>query len=190
MHMNDELKNLPEFLVFDLDGTLIYRDTFHEMLLLALWKKPVLALQTMYWLAFKHRSYAKRRLSEAVCLDPSSLRYDKNLLNLARKLKADGHKLILATGTYEPLAREIADHLGCFDFVFGTTDEINLTGQNKTDRIRKELGDVDFLYVGDARVDEHVWKAASHIWVVRPKRGAIEAAFQARAKNQPLQIFR
>ncbi|MBY0293092.1 MAG: hypothetical protein K2W92_07395 [Alphaproteobacteria bacterium] len=172
-------------LVLDLDGTLIRTDTFHEMLVQLLFKKPWLLLLVPLWL-LKGRPFAKAQLVDATHLSPRHLPYNLPLLAFAKEEAKKGRPLILATGTDQRLAQKIADHLGIFQDVIGSHGTINLTGHNKQQALLQKFGAQGFDYAGDSRVDRYIWKVARKIIVVHPKWGVLT---QARSLQQESSII-
>lgn len=160
-------------LVLDLDGTLIHTDTFHEMMVLLLLKKPWFLPFIPFWL-LKSRPFAKARLTELTNLSPHRLPYNSQLLAFAKSEAEKGRVLILATGTDQRLAQKIADYLGIFQDVIGSYGDINMTGPQKQQALLKKFGAFGFDYAGDSHVDIHVWQVARYALVVRPKRGVLK----------------
>ena len=159
----------PPVLVLDLDGTCIYTDTFQELLGLALSQKPWMILQVLWWLVFRDRPYAKRRLVESIAIDPAQLPYNEDFLREAYAYAQKGHYVVLATGTHKILADQIANYLGFFHEVIATEEHVNMTGHNKAKVLIERFGEQGFIYAGDSRKDGQVWPHASDIWVVNPK---------------------
>jgi hypothetical protein len=167
----------PPPLVLDLDGTVIRTDTFHEMMLHLLYKKPWLLLLLPFWL-LKGRSFAKARLVAETELSPPLLPYNPHILHYARKEAKRGRRLILATGTHQKVAQAIANHLGIFQEVIGSDAQTNMTGLQKQKALLDRFGPQGFDYAGDSRIDAHIWKSARFALVVHPKWGVF-----ARAKS-------
>jgi len=169
------LLNSPSLLplVLDLDGTLIHTDTFHEMMVLLLFERPWMLCLIPFWL-LKSRTFAKIRLGQAVDLSPHRLPYNIPLLNYAKEEALKGRPLILATGTNQKLAQKIADHLGFFQEVIGSSDQINMTGPFKEKALVSRFGLNGFDYAGDAHIDIHVWQSSRKAIVVHPKRGVLK----------------
>jgi len=162
------LKDLP--LVFDLDGTLIRTDTFHEMGLRLLYKKPWLLFLLPFWF-LKGSPFAKARLAQETDLTPDQLPYNESVLSFAKEEAKKGRSLILATGTPQKIAQAIADYLGIFQAVIGSDDHVNMTGMNKKKALLERFGANGFDYVGDSVKDLHIWKVARRALVVQPKWG-------------------
>jgi len=173
-------------LVIDLDGTLIRTDTFHEMLVKGLRGDPFLLFKVGLWLLIHDRAHAKELLVQRVSLDPQTLPYNEDLLEAIKDAKANGSRLVLATGTHHILAQKIADHVGLFDEVIATYDHINMTGENKARELVARYGEEGFIYAGDSRIDAKVWEHAREAWVVNPKWKVEEIAHQS---GKPVRLF-
>lgn len=164
------LKPLP--LVLDLDGTLIRTDTFHEMILRLSYKKPWLLLFLPFWF-LKGRPFTKARLVKETDLTPLHLAYNMPVLAFAKEEAKTGRPLVLATGTNQKVALEIAEHVGIFQEVIGSNDHVNMTGLNKQKALLERFGPGGFDYAGDSHKDLYVWKVARHAFVVHPKWGVL-----------------
>lgn len=174
------LKSIP--LVFDLDGTLIRTDTFHEMMLRLLYKKPWILLTLPFWF-LKGRAFTKARLMKETDLSPLHLAYNEPVLAFAHEEARKGRFLVLATGTNQKMALEIAGHLRIFQDVIGSSNQINMTGLNKQKALLEQFGEGGFDYAGDSHKDLHVWKMARHAFVVHPERGVLKQVKAMRAEE-------
>jgi phosphoserine phosphatase len=179
------LKPLP--LVLDLDGTLIHTDTFHEMMVCLLTRKPWLLLWIPFWFC-KGRAYAKHRLAEVCNLNPADLPYNQRVLNFAKEESKTGRPLILATGTTQKVAQRIANYIGIFQDVIGSDEHINMTGLHKKKALLDRFGPQGFDYAGDSHKDIHIWEVASNVLVVHPKWRVLKCA-QALHPNIPVFHF-
>ncbi|MBA3814233.1 MAG: haloacid dehalogenase-like hydrolase [Alphaproteobacteria bacterium] len=159
-------------LVLDLDGTLIHTDTFHEMMVSLLTRKPLILLRLPFWF-LKGRAYAKAQLVEHAEVNLATLPYNKQLLAFAQK---EGRPLILATGTDQRLAQKISDHLGIFQDVIGSNGKINMTGHQKGKALCERFGRQGFDYAGDSSVDTSVWQVSRKALVVCPKWRVLQKA--------------
>jgi 4-hydroxybenzoate polyprenyltransferase len=145
-----QAKDLPEYIVVDLDGTLILTDTFLASLLEGL----------------RGRAECKRKVSALVQLDVTVLPYNDSLISYLRKQRVAGRKIILATGAYASIANEVARHLGIFDAVLATEGNTNLTGVRKLRAVRERIGKARFSYAGNSRADMTVWRGSDAAIVV------------------------
>jgi len=165
----------PTPLVLDLDGTLIHTDTFHEMMVDLLVRRPFILFLLPFWF-IKGRPYAKAQLIKHAHVNLETLPYNKHLLSVAKDEALKGRPLILATGTDQGLAQKISDHLGFFQEVIGSDGKINMTGAHKRKALVDRFGPQGFDYAGDSTIDTFVWKASRKALVVCPKRGVLKAA--------------
>lgn len=172
----------PVPLVLDLDGTLIRTDTFHEMIVHLVFRKPLLLFLLPFWF-LKGRAYAKARLRCYVDLCPSSLPYNSHLLTFATSEAQKGRSLILATGTDQKVAEKIAQHLGIFQDVIGSYDTINMTGPNKQKALIERFGHEGFDYAGDSIIDLHVWSSSRKALVVHPKKNVLRKVQRLKEKT-------
>ena len=142
-------------LVIDLDGTLIHSDLLWESIVLFLKKHFLRAWQLPLWL-FLGKAGFKDKIASQVELDPAALPYDKVVLALIATARAEGRRVILATGAQRRFAEQIAAHLGLFDQVLAT-DSVNFTSHNKARELCALFGERGYDYVGNSRADLAVW---------------------------------
>jgi 4-hydroxybenzoate polyprenyltransferase len=163
-------------LVVDLDGTLLRSDMLVESAFAFFKGNPQRLLAPVFWLK-DGKANLKSKLAEAAPIDVTILPYDPRVLSFLEQERARGRRLILATASHQNYADDIASHLGLFDRVLATHDDINLSAQTKRDVLLREFGENGFDYVGNSHDDLHVWPAARNAWVANPERG-VEAAAQ------------
>jgi 4-hydroxybenzoate polyprenyltransferase len=143
-------------LCVDLDGTLIFSDLLFESVAQLLGRKPWLLLLVPFWL-LSGRAALKRRLAQAVDLDPAALPYNHALLEWLRAEKRAGRTLVLATAADQLLAQSVAQYLGIFDEVVGSDGVHNLKAGIKLARLETLIGG-PFDYVGNSTADLPVWR--------------------------------
>jgi len=170
----NHLNQLP--LVVDLDGTLVMRDTLHDLFADMAKRCPWNFLKIPYWYTLGGRPNVKYHLARYLKVDPQKLIFNRDLLGLLRQEKSMGRTLILATGANEKIAHDIADHLKLFDMILGSTRTINLTGPRKTAKLIELYGERGYLYAGNAKIDRFVWEKSAGIIVVNPDPGVNEIA--------------
>lgn len=168
--MTEKLKKRP--LCVDLDGSLIKSDSLEEAACAALRRNLFDLFRFPLWLQ-RGLPLLKREIYLRSDTDPSRLPYNTELLDALQLEKANGRRLVLATGARLEFARKVNDHLGLFDDVHATTDDVNLTGKNKANRLAEHYPEFD--YVGNGRIDLEVWKKAKGAWVVGSSKLAREA---------------
>lgn len=152
-------------LVFDLDGTLHDDDLSWLDYRRALLQRPMTTL-LLGLKAVSVRARLKCQIAECSDIDISGLRYDQRAVDYARQARAQGRYLVLATGTAQILADRVAQHLGCFDLVLGTTPDRNFVAREKAVELVARFGRHGFDYVGNSSADLQVWPSTRHAVVV------------------------
>lgn len=164
-------------LVVDLDGTLVRSDLLAEESVLALKRNPLSAFEMLVWLR-KGRAHFKSRIAERVTLDSEGLPYRRAVLEYLQAEVAAGRRLVLATAADAKIARQVADRLGLFDAVLASDGEVNLSGEQKRERLVSAFGEKGFDYVGNSARDLAVWSSARRAVLVAPT-----ARLRRRAEN-------
>ena len=168
-------------LVVDLDATLSRTDTFHEALLAIAGRRP-LALIGIAASLSKGKVATKSRVAEAHLVSPEDLVLNDAVLDLLRDARAAGRRTALVTASHFRQAQLIAEATGLFDEVFGTcspeTEGANLSGSRKAAFLEDRYGRGGFDYVGDAKTDVPVWRAARLAYTVGAS-GALRDAAEA-----------
>ncbi len=159
-------------LCVDLDGTLIFSDLLFESLAQLLGRKPWLLWLVPFWL-LSGRAALKRRLAQAVDLDPRALPYNHALLEWLRAEKRAGRTLVLATAADQRLAQSVAQYLGIFDEVVGSDGVHNLKAGSKLQRLEMLIGG-PFDYVGNSTADLPVWRKCRKAILSNAAPGLIE----------------
>ena len=154
-------------LILDLDGTIVRTDTLIEALIRLVAAHPLLFLSLLPAL-LRSRAAFKRRVAEAARLDPATLVYNEDVVALARKARAVGRPVFLATASDRAVADAVAGHLGLFDGVFASESNVNLKGEAKAAQLVGTFGEAGFDYAGDAEVDRPVWRKARRAIMVLP----------------------
>ena len=154
-------------LVVDLDGTLLETDLLIESVVQLLRQSPLTFLALPRWLV-KGRAHLKRELAHRVQLDPRTLPYRTALLDYVRAERDKGRSIVLATGSDERFANQVASHLKLFDRVLASDGTTNLSGERKRARLVGEFGERGFDYVGNGARDLAVWSSARKAIVVNP----------------------
>jgi len=160
-------------LAVDLDGTLVRTDLLLESLL-ALLKQNILYLFVLPLWLLKGKAQFKQQIARRVSLDVSTFPYRQDLLKYLKGQRAQGRRIVLATGSDVQIASQVADHLKLFDAVFASDGIVNLSGESKRKRLVHEFGEKGFDYAGD-RNDRPVWASARQVIMVQdPRRGLVE----------------
>jgi 4-hydroxybenzoate polyprenyltransferase/phosphoserine phosphatase len=159
-------------LAIDLDGTLIAADLLWECLFILIRRNAFFLFMVPYWVAIGGKVRLKQEVFSRVDVDPKELPYREEVLDYIRAEKSQGRKVVLATASAQHIAEKIAEELGLFDVVIGSTSEVNLKSKDKTARLVKEYGDGGFDYMGNSRDDLAVFDAARKSIVVAPDKHA------------------
>lgn len=149
----------PRVLVVDLDGTLTRWDMLYE----GFWAALSMGFQNFFAI-FSGLPRGKAALKESVgrtfTLDPATLDYNENVLEIIRDHRAAGGRAVLATAADRGIAEAIAAHLGVFDAVHASDGTRNLKGPAKAAVLVETYGPGGYDYIGDSRADLPVWKQA------------------------------
>lgn len=156
-------------LFVDLDKTLIKIDLFAESLIKLLLRNPFYLFKVIL-LLIKGKAQLKSFVASKVSINASNLPYDENVIDLIKNYRASKQKVILATGAPKNYAEEISNYLSLFDDVIATSEELNLTGKNKLNRIQEIVGENGFDYIGDCKKDIPIWKVAESSYLVSDKK--------------------
>lgn len=128
------------------------------------------ALRIPAWL-LRGKAFLKRQIAERVSLDFSVMPYRPGMLEIIRRARDEGRKVVLATASDELLATSIAQHLGLFDRVLASDGRSNLSGHRKLEAIRADAAGHPFSYAGNDHVDLKVWQGAQAAVVVSSSHG-------------------
>lgn len=120
-----ELTPLP--LVVDLDGTLTATDTLAESVIRIIRRNPADLLRLPFWLAAGRAAF-KARIAERADFQADSIPYRETLLCYLEAERKQGRTIILATAAHHSIAERVSAHLGVFDAVIATEQNINLKG--------------------------------------------------------------
>jgi 4-hydroxybenzoate polyprenyltransferase len=161
-------------LCVDLDGTLLRSDLLVEAFFGLVSASPMAALQAPFWL-LRGKANLKAEIAQRVNLDVTTLPYNERFLTYLREQRAQGRYLVLATASPEKYAVQVAEHLGLFDEVIATENNINLSGDNKAEALVQRFGEGKFDYAGNGRPDLAVWKRAHRAVLVDPEHGVAKA---------------
>ncbi len=151
-------------LCVDLDGTLIRSDSLWELVARALRKNPIYLMLVPLMLA-KGRAFAKRRLAEKFGKFAERLPVNPAAVSYIKERKKAGAKIWLVTACDEKFAKKIAAQTGLFDGVYGSSETLNLKGENKAALCAKIFGG-NFDYMGNSPADIPVWEKSRAAAVV------------------------
>lgn len=157
--MNMQLPVAARPLYVDLDRTLIGGDVSLEGFV-RFAKGGVMRALLLCWWLLKGRAYAKAMVARAQPVDAAQLPYRPEVLALIEAARSEGRRVILASGSHRRQVARVARHLGLFDASAGASARINLKGRRKLAWIERDAAGA-FDYVGDARADQPIWRAAA-----------------------------
>jgi 4-hydroxybenzoate polyprenyltransferase/phosphoserine phosphatase len=160
---HSEIPEVP--LCVDLDGTIIKTDLLYEGFCTLLKRHPAALFKLPAWL-MEGKAGFKQHVAEEVEIEADMLPYDEALLARLRREKEHGRILVLVTSAHRKFAERVQSHLALFGEVHATEGGVNLSAENKKDRLVQRFGDHGFDYVGNSRHDIPVWAAARESWVV------------------------
>ena len=160
-------------LFVDLDNTLTRSDLFLEPLLRLLRQDPVVIFLIPVWLV-RGRRFFKQQLVERINIDVADLAYDQAVIDHISSQRSTGSRIVLATASHHRYARQIADHLGLFDDVIGSTPDRNTKGKHKLAVMRQLAGPNHFDYLGDSHADIPIWQFIGRARVVSPQPGVLQ----------------
>lgn len=151
-------------LYVDLDRTLTPADVTLEGFI-AFARRGIWPALLLGWWLLRGRAFAKAMVARACPVDPARLPYRPEVLALIAAARAEGRRVVLASGSHHRQVRRIARHLGLFDAAIGSARRVNLKGGRKLGWIRRDAGGA-FDYLGDARADLPLWRAAAGAYSV------------------------
>jgi 4-hydroxybenzoate polyprenyltransferase len=147
-------------LVIDLDGALLATDFVKEALL-----DPSKGQYSLYSTSGEDDLQRKVSLDHAPAgssdLDYAHLPYREEVIERARRARAEGKAVYLITAADQSPAIGIASHIGLFKGVISSTIDRTLTEQTKADILIREFGSKAFDYVGGASCDQRILAAAA-----------------------------
>jgi 4-hydroxybenzoate polyprenyltransferase/phosphoserine phosphatase len=154
-------------LCVDLDGTLVKSDTLVDSLLAALRTHPALVFALPLHL-LRGKAAFKAFVARHISLDVAHLPYNRKLLQFLHEERARGRAIYLTTGADSLIAGRVADHLGVFTGVLSSDGAVNLTGSHKLDRLRSQIGNKPFDYIGNDVPDLPLLAHATETMVANP----------------------
>lgn len=153
-------------LAVDMDGTLIHTDSLYEGAV-QLWKlEPLLPLKCLWWLR-GGRAALKREIADRVEIDAEFLPYNAPLIERLLVMHRTRH-LLLCTAADHRFAEAVALHVGVFDEVMATHDDVNLKSAAKASALVERYGAGGFDYAGNDASDLAVFAAARRALIVNP----------------------
>lgn len=149
-----------DLIAVDIDGTLVRNDTLLESLLILLHRNPAALFLLPFWW-WRGRAAFKKRVAERATPAFDRLPYRARLLDWLRARRAEGVRLVLATGASPAIAYGVAGHLSMFDDVVASDEGRNLVGLAKWEALISRYPGARIAYAGDNRHDLPIWRAGA-----------------------------
>lgn len=159
------MTKLSQPLVVDLDGTLIKTDLLLESFMILIKQNPFNLIFVLIWL-LQGKAVLKAEIAKRVEIPVDLLPYNGEVLEYLQNQKQQGRLLYLATASNKRYADAIAHHLGLFEAVFSSDENINLSGTHKREYLNKQFSETGYVYAGNAEIDLKVWEQSSAAVVV------------------------
>lgn len=151
-------------IVVDLDGTLLRTDLLLESFFSSLSSAPLRTLRALGGLAVG-RAELKLRLADAAIVEVGTLPINGDVLRFLKAEHRKGRPIYIASACDRRYAEAIAAHVGLFEGAFGSDGAVNLSGESKARALCEAFGEGGFDYIGDAAVDEAVWRKARRVYI-------------------------
>ncbi len=153
------------YLVVDLDGSLIKNDLLVDSALFFIFQNPLNIFRILLYL-LKGKANLKHQLAQKVDIDADYLPYNQEVLKIIEEKKASGAKIILATASNIKYAQKINEFLGLFDDILASSELVNLKSKNKADKLVEKFGEGNFDYIGNSKDDLAVWSKSDCSYIV------------------------
>ena len=173
--MTSQNKN---WLVVDLDYSLVKTDLFIEQILRALLTRPWMFVKMLFASGF-NIARLKHLIARRMEISYQNLPYNQTVLDKIASAKMSGSKILLATAASEIHAKQVCDHLGLFDAYIASDSEVNLKGERKRDRIESFLEGDGFDFIADSQSEIPVFKKAKKSFLVNPSRKLLKTCKSA-----------
>ncbi len=150
---------LPHHIYVDLDGTLTPCDTMWECVAVVFKQRPWL-LMLLPILLFSGRQRIKAKLAEWGQINFKLLPFRIDLVDWLQERRRAGHRIVMATAANVKVATAVAERHHVFDCVLASDNNLNLKARKKAQAIRDDCDQEPFLYIGDSKADQAIWKEA------------------------------
>jgi 4-hydroxybenzoate polyprenyltransferase/phosphoserine phosphatase len=147
------------------DGTLVRTNTLMEGVLQLAKNSLADLARAPRWL-LGGLGYFKEQVALHSDVDVKYLPYNSELLALLEKAHGAGRRLVLVASGHQSVAQAIADHLGLFAEVHGSTRAASLTVAAKQKWLCERFGSGQYVYAGSHRRDLAIWRTAHAAIVV------------------------
>ncbi|MEO0678410.1 MAG: UbiA family prenyltransferase, partial [Pseudomonadota bacterium] len=162
-------KKAPVYL--DVDGTFLRTDLLLEAIWAGLGTAPLRTLSAC-WHHWREPAALKAALADTVDLRLDLMPVNEEVAALADAARAEGHEVGLASASPEVWVARLAEAKGLTGPTLGSDATTNLRGERKAEALVAAHGSGGFIYAGDTRADEAVWREAQAAIVVGRASGA------------------
>lgn len=115
------------------------------------------------WL-LQGRASFKQRVAERVSLTNRNFPLNTEFFAYLQAQKE--RELTLISAANQKAVSEIAEEFGLFNACIGSSEDLNLRGRNKLERIQQLCQHGDFAYAGNSHVDLPIWEQAREVIMV------------------------
>ena len=154
-------------LCVDLDGTFLHTEVGYENVLAQLARRPLAVFAVLFW-ALIGRRRLRTGMARIAALDPATLPYRKDILQILRDEQSRGREIILVSSAPESLMRAIGNHLGLFCDVIAIGPDQSQS--SKAMALCARFGAGNFDYLGSNLSHVPVWRTARQCLVIAPSR--------------------
>lgn len=175
-------------LIVDFDNTLVKTDLFVEHIFKLFFLKIYLFPVFIFKLLYNGRAAAKAYIASIFAKSRLVLPVREEIVDLINNEKKLGREVFLITGSNEDAVRNYIKSINTltFDEIYGSNNDFNLVGKNKTKFIIENIGE-GFIYIGDSKTDLPVWSACSEVIAINPTK-SVETKIKKMSK--PFFIYR
>ena len=106
------------------------------------------------------RAPFKKAVSAKSTVSVDALPWRESLIGWLRSEAASGRPIYLVTAADSAYAQAVCERLGFFAGALSSDGALNLKAKKKARRLVETFGQAGFDYIGDARADIPVWRAA------------------------------
>lgn len=159
----------------DLDGTLISTDILIESFLSLIGKNIFYIFVVPFWL-IRGKANLKHQIACRSEIRVDLLPYNMEFFSYLEKQKELGYELVLISASNIKFVEQVASHLKIFQQAIGSSENENLAGLNKLNRVREICGEEDFQYAGNDRPDLVLWRESSDAILVNASKSLTQAA--------------
>ena len=182
-------------LYVDLDGTLINSDLLLESFFRLLAKNFLYLFAVPVWL-LKGKANLKHQIATRVTLRADLLPFNQKLISYLQTEKSLGRRLVLISASHQSLVDDVAAQTGLFDQAIGSSEQENIKGAKKLEKIQELSGQQPFEYAANAHPDLKVWEQAEGAVVVNASKALLEKASRLtkvsaviESDSEPFKVF-